>query len=147
MFWGGGTLLYNLRWSINQSFLLVYGQNLKLCFSNSMSALPVMQSSLQGGHSLEYTLTLHRKLGQSSRWALFGGWKLFCKTRILYVAILSKISDSKKLFKMCLENFRELLIIEPKCPVWTREFYSTSFIVPNYCRLLCASVRTHEDMY
>ena len=28
----------------------------------------------------------------------------------------------------CLENFRELLIIELKCPVRIREFYSTFFV-------------------
>ena len=41
--------------------------------------------------------------------------------------ILSKISDSKKW--ECPEIFRESLIIEPKCPVCSREVYSAGFIM------------------
>ena len=58
---------------------------------------------------------------------------------------MQKINNSKC---ECPKNFRVLLIIEPKCPVWTGEFYSTSFIVLYCdCCLLCASVRTHEDTH
>ena len=36
----------------------------------------------------------------------------------------------------CLENFREFLTIEPKCQVWTREFYNGSFIVSYHVQLI-----------
>ena len=63
--------------------------------------------------------------------------------------ILSKISDSKKkraqngsVWKI----FRDSLIIEPKCLVWSRESYS-GVSKSNYCRVLCALVGSHEDTY
>ena len=38
----------------------------------------------------------------------------------------------------CPENFRELFIIKPKCPVWNREIYSAIF----HCELPCPIIAT-----
>ena len=50
----------------------------------------------------------------------------------------------------CPENCRELIIIEPKCPMWTREFYSASFIeffASCYVQLSPPSSKTLEGTY
>ena len=70
--------------------------------------------------------------------------------RIMTIVFSLKYWTAKNNSKwVCPENFRELLIIELKCLVWTKPV-SRVFLwvnMSNYCRLLCTSVRTHKDTY
>ena len=78
-------------------------------------------------------------------------------TTVLSLKYLTAKNNSKW---ECPENFRDLLIIEPKCPVWTREFYGVGFevfflffgestfpIISAFCVRRSGPTKTHTERW
>ena len=70
-------------------------------------------------------------------------WQHFLSTTIFSLKYQTAKKTSSKW--ECLENFRDSLIIEPKCLVWSRESYSTGFHWGFQVQLLLRSVCVGRD--